>query len=547
MKEKELYKQRVQPKVVASRIEDIKRRETFLKGVKANPLMFYCPNGANEKLIKLFAGCTENTDVPVINCTYANGVGKTFSIFNIVGNIILKPQNAWFDYPVFWNWKYNKEIWYCSEPENLIDNMPILVEMLKIQSENIKYEEVEDVTSEKLGKTYISEIVKNDFKIRAFSYGQEPKKIEGKQPGMIINDEPAPEPFYKSEKSRRRMGCIIINIMTPLEVEPYVIDEYEKSHKDGRNTHFHLTASLYEACQERGIRGHLDPKIIDDMVEDYDEDEREARVYGKFMYFSSHIYPNFSVATHLVDLTENGFIVGGKEYEIPKGSILKMANDPKDGRPDAVVWGWVFPNGRKLIVGEYPFDKKRHYWEMKNPVPISKMVKEWWEEETYQGWNVSRRIMDRVFGWQTRDETFLNLHYINEGKKLAAEVGDPKINFTFVKSYEMKGEQRSLHYRHKVVQEHLEIQPDGLPNLLFARNCYHAVEGMKHYIRKKSTDKRSRDMATADAKVIDKYKDFPDAVAFLVCDGMIPRTKPERKYIKRDDNRDSAYNIFSTF
>ncbi len=72
------------------------------------------------------------------------------------------------------------------------------------------------------------------------------------------------------------MGCITLLPMTPLYCDPYILDEINKAVEEGRPGYHHLKADVYEACSRRGTRGHLDPEIIDAMVDAYDEDEKQA-------------------------------------------------------------------------------------------------------------------------------------------------------------------------------------------------------------------------------------------------------------------------------
>jgi hypothetical protein len=510
-----MFKLTEQPEVLFSKLEKEERKQ-LAEYIIEHPRECYVPNGENEKFIRTVANSTDETDVPIINCTFGNGVGKTTSALELIYNII-DPCNGWFDFPTFTKWKYPKTIWYVTTPAALKDKMEQLANMFPSSKTYTKL--FPDAKATKESKNYIAKIKVNGFTIYGWSFEQAATEFESANVGLIINDEPAPEAIWKAEKSRRRMGCIAINIMTPLYVEPYIINEYEKAMIEGRNTHFHIEGSVYGACKKRGVRGHLDSKIIDDMVADYDPDEREARVYGRFMYFSSHIYPTYDEAVHVVD-----------DLEIPKGSILKMINDPKDGKPDAVIWMYVFPNGRKYIVDEYPFEQNQYYWEMKKPRTIYDMVKDWYAREISCGYKVNRRIMDKRFGWQTRGDTCLAHLYLKEAKKLSDEINE-RVEMTFIESYTASGfKEGEVHYGHKEVRKALGIQPDGLPNLLIKKTCFHTRNGMKNYIRKHDTTKASSDKATTDSKIIEKYKDLPDCVRMGECDGLnVKANKPKTK------------------
>ena len=141
--------------------------------------------------------------------------------------------------------------------------------------------------------------------------------------GVVVADEPMPENLWKAVKSRRRMGAITILPMTPLYCPPYILDEVQAAAEEGKPGYYHLKADIYAACKRRGVRGYLDPQIVDDMVTSYDADERSARAFGEFMYFSGKIYADLSRTEHFV---------AREDYPIPPGSQLFHVTDPHDTR-----------------------------------------------------------------------------------------------------------------------------------------------------------------------------------------------------------------------
>ena len=114
---------------LADELSEDKLRD-IIKASLINPLKYFCPNGAQEKFIKTVANSLKNTRVPVILSTYANGVGKTTVCIHTLLNIIYKPQNAWFDYPVFHNFPFPKTIWYSSTVEAIKDVIVPMIEQL---------------------------------------------------------------------------------------------------------------------------------------------------------------------------------------------------------------------------------------------------------------------------------------------------------------------------------------------------------------------------------------------------------------------------------
>ena len=83
------------------------------------PMEFFCPNGAQNDYIRAIGDSTRDTNVPVLLCTFANGVGKTTATIHTILNFVYGAQNGWFDYPIFHKFPYPKTVWYCSTAETI--------------------------------------------------------------------------------------------------------------------------------------------------------------------------------------------------------------------------------------------------------------------------------------------------------------------------------------------------------------------------------------------------------------------------------------------
>lgn len=517
-----MFRANAQVDVIAATIKDDAERANYIAAAETEPLTFYCPNGANEKYINTVGNCLEKSKVPVVLCTYANGVGKTNSTIHILMNFIFGQQNGWFDFPIYKNFPYPKTAWYCSRADTLRNTIePMIDEIVKPKLHVDK-----DYRTDKQGKTIVSKMTfSNGWTIYFKTYEQEPGAFEGATVGVIILDEPAPQFVWNAIKSRRRMGCIILYPNTPLYCPPYVIDELQAAADNNRPGYYHLTADVYEACMERGVRGHLDPEIIDDMVDGYDEEEKEARVYGRYMFFSGLIY----------SLDRKIHFVNPEDYPIPEHAEILQMVDPHDSRPSAGIWGAVRPGGRKIIFDEYPADKSRPFWDMRRKLSVPDEVKEfidiedkYWRNHTFTG---IRRIMDRHFGWQTRGQKTMAQLFLDGG-------AIHKKNFNYEKSYNGPSDESEIMFGHKKVREALKPMADGKPGLVIYNTCYHTWNGMSHYIKKALTGKIIDEKAAADGKIIEKYKDYPDVVRHFVCADAVagaPKKKdtPAWKMVRR--------------
>jgi len=485
--------------------------DAFMTAVSMDPLKFYCPNGPQEKLVNTVA-LEHGTKIPKILCTYANGVGKTTVALHTIANFVYGPQNGWFDHEIFRHFPFPKKIWYCTRPEALKEKVDEFIKLLKPGT----YKPYKD------GRSYYSRIeFNNGWVFNAMSFEQNPLEYESANVGIICNDEPAPEAIWKAQKSRRRLGCMMINIMTPLYCPPYVLDEYNESTDRNIPGNYFLQASVYDACIVRGIRGHLPADVVDDMVKDYDDDEREARAFGKFMYFAARIYgPDL--------LRRDMHFVSPEEYPLRDDYVYFHVEDPKDSRANADIYAALTPEGRYIIFDELPIKKRPDYWKNKTILTIPQAVKEFeFIEAKYERYlkNPLIRILDRHFGKQMRGGTGKNFFdlYLDEGVK-------------FHESYTSNSEQSEVNYGHAKVRKQLQVLPDGKPGLVIWDTCYHTWNGLTHYIRKHETNKSSEDKAVNTGKLVKKYKDFPDIVRYLICHGT------KYKYEAQKNNREPIHN-----
>ena len=220
-----MFKQLEQPFLTAQTLSRAEASE-YMEAVDANPLRFFCPNGPQENVTVTLVEASDTTKIPTLIITFGNGVGKTTIVCHILANFILGVQNGWFDYPIFHNFPYPKNIWYCSEPDFIKDKfIPEFEKLIKlVEVHGVKY------TTAKEGKSYISKFsFSNGWNLSTKSYEQGSEKYEAVDLGIICNDEPASDGIRSAQKERRRLGCITINTMTPLYCEPGVFDEINKA------------------------------------------------------------------------------------------------------------------------------------------------------------------------------------------------------------------------------------------------------------------------------------------------------------------------------
>ena len=484
---------------------------------------FYVPTGKQEELIKTFAASYDNNRIPVILCTFGNGAGKTETVIQTVYNLVFGAQNGWFDYEVFKNFKFPKNIWYCTNPdaikERFVDEFD---ELLKSK--------VGRFVAAKEDKHYHSHYkFDTGWNLYLKSYNQDPVAYESSNVGVIICDEPLNQNLWGAIKSRRRLGCITLMVQTPLDTPPYIIDEIKTSYDNNIKGYYHIEGDIYSACKKRGVRGYLDPDTVDAIVETYDPEEREARVYGKFGYFSKTILNNLDRELHFVD---------PEDYPLQPNYLYYHVVDPHDARPNAEIWAAVTPEGRYIIFEELPFDKSIPFWKMKGGVSVKDDIEQIKFVEKKHNIHVHERIMDRHFGTQTRGAYHGETSYIKEYREAGGD------EFRFKKSYIAPNTDAEILYGHKRIRECLKILPDGKPGLVIWNTCYHTWNGATHYVRKSEKTKSSFDQALGEGKIVEKYKDYPDVIRYLVCHNYDMNLFKKKSELYREYTSNPLYEVF---
>jgi hypothetical protein len=219
------------------------------------------------------------------------------------------------------------------------------------------------------------------------------------------------------------------------------------------------------------------------------------------MYFSERIYGNFREDINIVRSDQVPV-----DYE--KDFILQ-AVDPHDGRESASVWFALKESGRVVAFMESPTDSRRPFWEMKRQINIPEEVRNWYSLEVGNGVKVGRRVVDKRFGFQKRGGTNLSNLYYDAGK----ELGFPIV---FLPSYKNESDIGEIAYGHKIVRSYLEKMEDGFGKLVIWDTCYHLINGIKHYVRKRAKTATELNRANDEGKIIEKYKDFPDVLRYAL-------------------------------
>lgn len=280
----------------------------------------------------------------------ANGIGKTATSANLVANILWPNDNPYFQQELLHNWPFPKVGRIASDPTNIEKN---IIPQLKFWFPD---ESLGHYKTRKNNKTYESEWITNTgWKFDIMSYDQDPKEYEGVTLGWAWLDEPPPEAVLKAIISRMRLGGIIFISATPLAGSAYLYDTFATGNTkvmivgpNGEQIVYerpvsYVEADVWSACRDiPGTRGHLAKSDILKMIAEYDEDEMQARMYGKFQHLIGLVFKQWNRRVHAI----KPFIVNHEDYE-----VWQML-DPHPRNPDAVLWCAVDKYGRKFVIDE---------------------------------------------------------------------------------------------------------------------------------------------------------------------------------------------------
>lgn len=304
-----------------------KKKEKILK---QNPARSFVPNGKIEQFIELVG---TGTFISVISA--GNGVGKTAAGSNIVTNICYGKQNEWFDYPIFNNFPFPKH-------GRIVSNTKTIEEtIVGGQKELERWLPEGRYTAIKGGKTYNSKFTTDTgFAFDVMTYEQDVQEFESKTLGWVWFDEPPPRAIFKATVARMRRGGIIFITDTPLMNAAWMYDEIITKPEPGQRDF--VEADIEDNCIEHGVRGILEHSNIEKMIAEYDEDEREARIHGRFQHLVGRVFKKFNPKVHVI-----------KPFTIKKSDFVVWEHlDQHTRNPDAVVWIAVDRKGTKFIINE---------------------------------------------------------------------------------------------------------------------------------------------------------------------------------------------------
>ena len=320
----------------------------------------------------------------------------------------------------------------------------------------------------------------NGSQLELMSKEQDIETFEGWHGHRVHIDEPIKrEQYIASKRGLIDYGGRISFSLTPLS-QPWIYDElYEKA--DG--------ARIFQVTVNTADNKTLDPREIAEFEASLTDDEKEARLHGKFTHLAGMVYKEFDRNIHVVP-----------SFEIPRDWKIVMCLDPHDRRPHCITWAAVDP-----------YDTLYFFDEMEYAGTVRELVEEIRRREAM--WNMwpNKKLIRQV----------KRLIDPNKGKA-PAKVGDKGDLIQTLNKHKMHffgAINDDLTDGHLAVKQYMKYdksKPVGErnhPQLYITNNCKKIIHGITHYLwdeYRDTADKSSKE------KPKDLHKDFPDCVRYTV-------------------------------
>jgi phage terminase large subunit-like protein len=450
--------------------------------VQNNGLKWFNPNGAQEE----FINAVGQGDVFIGIFSAANGVGKTALLANLLGACVFDTDNPWFDKPFFKDFPYVHRGRIASSSKNI-------EEIGAIQTEIKRWFPKGKYSARRKGKQFDSEYMIDDWVIDIMSFEQDASQFESATLGIMIFDEPPPMKILFASLARMRKGGIILIFMTPLDTGGEIIEDLtskEDIEYEGETIGKVVIkyAGIEENCKQHGVRGQLEHKDIEKMLNFYDADERDARAKGKPVHLIGRIYPDFE--------DKDPYVVD--DFIIPEEWARVCILDPHNAIPYAFSWAAIDPTGQVWIYDEFPGEdlEKMHVSNLTIP-DYARLIGE-------------KEGRDKI-KLRLADPYFANVRYANTGKTVKEEFADLGLDFE-------NGDTSGLDVGHKKVREYMKYQkafpvsPSNHPKLHVFKSCRNHWRSLMRYKRKISKTGEVKDKIVID----ETYKHFCDNIRHLL-------------------------------
>jgi len=303
-------------------------KEELLYRMKYEKYRYYVPIGKVEEFLDKFL----SGDYLVGALLAANGIGKSTAMVNTMAHLCFPCGNKYFQQSLMKEWNFPKRGRIISDATTIKET---IVPALEEWFPKDKY------TTLNKGKNYPAVwTTKTGWEFDLMTYDQDPKEFESSTLGIVLFDEPPPEPIFKASIARLRKGGICGIFATPLMGSAWLYDELVANPKLESQYRFFIEADVESACRIHGVRGFLEHEQIEKMVAQYKEEDMVSRVFGKFQHLVGLIFKEFNKEVHVF-----------KPFELNRDDYcVYMSWDTHPREPEAIVWVAVDRKGRKYVV-----------------------------------------------------------------------------------------------------------------------------------------------------------------------------------------------------
>jgi phage terminase large subunit-like protein len=343
------------------------------------------------------------------------------------------------------------------------------------------------------------------------SYDQDLSAFAGASMHFVGHDELPPQDIYRENRTRT------------LDVRGRIYTAFTPPDEPGANRSNVMW--FFEQIYERGLPGPakspmidtimlfternrvLRPQDVADFASTLTEEQKAARLYGRFVHLSGVVYPLFTpytahwcfrCARRVVpvdghcqcgdDTTEFSHVI--EPYSVPKNWPVVFVLDPHPRKADACGWFAVTPSDDVVLIRELEVSGT-----------AKEVVKAIRDVEDQLGMTVVKRLMDPNIATETNDKLgrgwTLRRAYDDEG--LRCDMANDEMNAGI---YEVT----------------MALQPDvytKCPRFQVFANCEKFIYGMTHWAWDEWVRGGDREPKE---KTRDQAKDFPDLVRYLFMD-----------------------------
>lgn len=321
--------------------------------------------------------------------------------------------------------------------------------------------------------------------IEVLTHEQDPMVFEGWSGHWAHFDEPPPrECFIATLRGLIDFKGRCWLTLTPIS-EPWLYDEFIAEQNEDI---LFLTVDIWDNAKSRG--GHLPDEEIRFFESTLTEDEKEARLHGRFRHLTGLVYKEFDPAVHV----------------IPKAKVNVQPNwpkyfvcDPHDRKPHFGIWATVDPLGQIYIIDEIKY--KGTIKEFSKAVILRELMN---KEYHIKPMEVIRIGDPNKMNTPTAvtGTTFLQ-EFSSHGLFFLATVNDD-IALGHLTVAE------ALHY-----DKNKAISSTNKPRLYFVKETtQECVKYMQRYVWDEW--KSGKGEKSAKEKPKDNFKDFPDTIRYLV-------------------------------